>query len=167
MTETTPSHPIPNLLRRMPYGFYALGSQHNGDRNVMVFNWITQVSFEPQLLAIGLQTSAHSYGLVAASRKLAISLFLAEDSELIKPFTKSRAKNPDKMNDAKVFAAPLSAAPVVSGAAGYLEGEVTQIVETGGDHNIVIAKVIGGEVLKLGEAKDSLSLVGLGWSYAG
>lgn len=104
---------------------------------------------------------------MAASKKLVINLFLAEDAELIKPFTKSRHKNPDKMTHAKVRPAPLTGAPIVEGAAGYLECEVVSTIETGGDHNIVVVKLLGAEVLKPGEAKDSLTLVGLGWSYAG
>ncbi|MCW5875192.1 MAG: flavin reductase family protein [Anaerolineales bacterium] len=167
MSDTPTPNPISNLLRRMPYGFYALGSQHGDDSNLMVFNWVTQVSFEPQLLAVGLQKTSHSYGLVTASRQFVINLFLAEDAELIKPFTKSRAKNPDKMKTATFRPAPLTGAPVVEGAAGYLELEVVNILETGGDHDIVLAKPLGGEILKPGEAKDSLSLPDLGWSYAG
>lgn len=167
MSDTPTHDPIAKLLRRMPYGFYALGSRNGADSNLMVFNWLTQVSFEPQLLAVGLQKSSYSYGLVSASRQFAINFFLAEDAELIKPFTKGRAKNPDKMKDAKFSPAPLTGAPIVDGAAGYLELEVVKIIETGGDHDIVLAKPIGGDVLKPGEAKNSLSLLHLGWSYAG
>lgn len=167
MTETPTPAPIVSVLRRMPYGFYALGSHYGGDDNLMVCNWVTQVSFEPQLIAVGLQKTSYSYGLVSQSRAFVLNLFLAENAELIKPFTKSRTKNPDKMGNAHYRPAPKTGAPVVEGAAGYLECRVENILETGGDHNVVLAKVVAAEVLKPGQAKDSLTLVGLGWSYAG
>jgi len=167
MTEKPTPNPVAHLLRRMPYGFYALGSRHGEDTNLMVCNWVTQVSFEPQLIAVGLQKTSYSYGLVSQSRAFVLNLFLAEDAEFIKPFTKSRAKNPDKMKDAKFSPAPQTGAPVVDEAAGYLECRVENILETGGDHDTVLARVVGAEILKPGEAKDTLTLVGLGWSYAG
>lgn len=167
MTDVSTPDPVVSLLRRMPYGFYALGSRNGSDSNLMVFNWLTQVSFEPQLLAVGLQKTAYSHGLVSASRQFAINFFLAEDAELIKPFTKSRAKNPDKMKGATFSPAPITGAPIVEGAAGYLELEVQNIIDIGGDLDIVVAKPLGGAVLKPGDVKDSLSLPHLGWSYAG
>jgi flavin reductase (DIM6/NTAB) family NADH-FMN oxidoreductase RutF len=41
-----------DALRMMPYGFYAITSKSGDDVNGMVANWVTQVSFEPRLLAL-------------------------------------------------------------------------------------------------------------------
>jgi len=46
---------IKSVLRRMPYGFYAVTSKSDEDVNAMVANWISQVSFEPRLVALGLK----------------------------------------------------------------------------------------------------------------
>ena len=37
---------ISNALNMIPYGFYAVTSRAGDDRNVMVLNWFSQVSFE-------------------------------------------------------------------------------------------------------------------------
>lgn len=168
MTENpvTPD-PIVSVLKRMPYGFYALGSKHGDDSNLMVMNWLTQVSFEPQLVAIGLQKTSHSHSLVEASGAFVINLFLKQDQDLIRPFTKSRAKNPEKMKDAKISPAPQTGAPVVDGAAAYMELKVVKKLDMGGDHDIFVGQVVNAAVLKPGEVGDSLSLLDLGWSYAG
>ena len=39
-------------LRSLPYGLYVVGSRHADRRNAMTLNWVTQVSFEPKLVAI-------------------------------------------------------------------------------------------------------------------
>jgi hypothetical protein len=44
---------------------------------------------------------------------------------------------------------------------------VRQLVDVGGDHDILVGEVVGGAVLKEAGTADILTLVDLGWSYAG
>jgi len=158
---------VSNALNLIPYGFYAVTSRDGDDRNVMVLNWLTQVSFEPQHLVIGLQNDSYTMGLVEKSRKFAVNLFRKEDANVIKAFTKSRAKNPEKFDSANYTDGPVTGVPVLDEAAAYLECEVIEMYDTGAGHSAVIARVVGGEVRKEGEAADTLTLPDLGWSYAG
>jgi flavin reductase (DIM6/NTAB) family NADH-FMN oxidoreductase RutF len=166
MTEQIPD-PIGDVLKRMPYGFYALGSRFEDDNNLMVCNWVTQASYEPRLIAIGLQKTAYSYGLIEKGKVFTLNLFLESDADAIKPFTKSRAKNPDKMTNAKFAPGPQTGAPVLDEAAAYLECKLVSKLETGGDHDIILGEVINAVVRKAGEVKDTLSLPYIGWNYAG
>jgi flavin reductase (DIM6/NTAB) family NADH-FMN oxidoreductase RutF len=159
--------PIKDVLRRIPYGFYAITSHAGEEVNAMVANWLTQVSFEPRLIGLGLQKTSYTHGLVEAGGVFAVNLFLAEDVESMKPFSKGRAKNPAKMAEANYSPAPETGCPVLEGAAGVLECRVVKIVDTGGDHDLVVGEVIAAQVLKEGEVQDSLTLLDLGWSYAG
>ena len=151
----------------MPYGFYAVSTSTGDDANVMVLNWATQVSFEPRLLALGVAKNAYSHSLIQQGKVFALNIFNKEDADLIKPFTKGRGKNPDKMKDARISSSPETGCPVLEGAAAYLECRLVNILDFGGDHDIVIGEVIGAGVNKAGEAGDTLSLTDLGWSYAG
>ncbi len=158
---------ITNALKMIPYGFYAIGSQHEGDENLMVLNWLMQASFEPQLIALGLMKDAHSYALIEKSGSFTVNLFSKEDKEAVMPFTKGRAKNPDKMLGAKTSSSPNFANPVLDSAAAYLECKVVNKLDTGGDHDIILAEVVHAEVRTQVDAADLLSLPGIGWSYAG
>jgi flavin reductase (DIM6/NTAB) family NADH-FMN oxidoreductase RutF len=55
----------------------------------------------------------------------------------------------------------------LNGAAAYVEFEVTEILDIGGDHDIVVGKAVGAGVMKDGEAGETLSLPDIGWSYGG
>ena len=158
---------IKTALRMMPYGFYSITSRNGDEANAMVANWLTQVSFEPRLVALGLQKTAYSHGLISEGGVFAVNLFNKADEEAIKPFSKSRAKNPDKMQDAQYSDGPQTGSPILDGAAAYLEVKVLQIVDVGGDHDIVVGEVVGAGVNKSGEAADTLTLPHIGWSYAG
>ncbi len=159
--------PIKDALLLMPYGFYAITSRSGDDVNTMVANWITQVSFEPRLVAIGLQKTSYSHGLIEKGRIFAINLFRDEDREFLMPFTKGRAKNPDKMIGAKYDEAPETGCPILDGAAAYLEFKVVDMIDIGGSHDILLGEAIGAGVIKSSDVADILTLPSLGWSYAG
>ena len=158
---------ISDALSMIPYGFYALTSRDGDDRNVMVMNWFTQVSFEPQHVVVGLQDTAYSFGLVEKSKKFVVNIFHKKDAKVIKPFAKSRVKNPDKFEGVKYSDGPVTGVPVLDEAAAYLECEVVNLHDTGSGHVVVLGKVVGAGVRKPGKPKDSLTLVDVGWSYAG
>jgi flavin reductase (DIM6/NTAB) family NADH-FMN oxidoreductase RutF len=159
--------PVKDALRMMPYGFYAIGSRTDADENIMVANWISQVSFEPRLVSFGLQRTSHSHGLIVESRVFSINLFRKEDEEAIKPFSKGRRKKPDKLQGARYEPGPETGCPILEEAAAYLECRVVAVLDVGGDHDVVVAEVVGAGVRKPGTVDDTLSLPHLGWSYAG
>ena len=158
---------IKDALRMMPYGFYAITSRYDDDVNAMVANWVSQVSFGPRLVAVGLQKTSYSHGVIEQGGVFAINIFRAEDQDILMPFCKSRAKFPDKMKETSFSSAAQTGCPVLEGAAAYVEFKVTQIVDIGGDHDIVVGEPVGAEVLKPAKVGDMLTLAHLGWSYAG
>lgn len=158
---------IKTALKMMPYGFYGITSKAGDDVNAMVANWITQSSFEPRQIALGLQKTCYTHGLVEKGRVFAVNLFRAEDVDHLKPFTKGRSKNPDKMKEASFEPAPETGCPVLEGAAAVIECNLVEIFDTGGDHDLVVGEVVGAQVLKEGEVGEMLTLTDLGWSYAG
>ncbi len=158
---------VSNALNTIPYGFYAVTSRDGDDRNVMVLNWLTQVSFEPQHIVLGLQNTSYTMGLIEKSKRFVVNIFDKDDADVVKAFTKSREKNPDKFASANYSDGEVTGVPVLDEAAAFLECEVIEIVDTGSGHSAVVAKVVGGGTRKELEAADTLSLPFLGWSYAG
>ncbi|MCY3864289.1 MAG: flavin reductase family protein [Chloroflexi bacterium] len=158
---------IKDALRMMPYGFYAFTTNDGKEVNAMVVNWVSQMSYAPRLLAVGIQKSCYSRGLLEAGGVFGLNLFLQADSDAIMGVTSGRAKKPEKMADANYSAAPETGVPVLQGAAAFIECKVTQIVDVGGDHDIVVGEAINADVMKEGAPPDVLSLTQLGWSYAG
>lgn len=156
-----------DALHLIPYGFYAITTRREGDRNVMVANWLTQVSFEPRLIALGLQTDSYSFGLVKETSVFGVNIFRKSDMAVIKQFTKSRAKHPEKIEAMNYTDGVETGVPMLEEAAATLECRVEQIVDVQGDHAIVVARVVGAKVARMSKIEDILTLVDVGWSYAG
>jgi len=154
-------------LKMMPYGFYAFTTKSGDDLNAMVVNWVSQMSFSPRLLAVGIQKSCYSHGLVKAGGVFGLNLFLQSNADAIMGITSSRARKPEKMQQADFTTAPQTGVPVLAGAAAYLECAVKQVVDIGGDHDIIVGEVLHADVLEEAAPADLLSLTQLGWSYAG
>ena len=158
---------ISDTLNKIPYGFYALTSRDGDDMNVMVLNWFTQVSFEPQHVAIGLQKTSYTHGLLEKNKVFAVNIFGKDGVEVIKQFSKSREKNPEKFKSVNYTEGTVTGVPILDEAAAYLECEIVELVDTGSGHDVVVAKVVGAGVRKEGKAKDTLTLLDIGWSYSG
>lgn len=158
---------IKDALKMMPYGFYSITSRSENDVNAMVANWVIQASFTPRLIVVALQKKAYTHSVIEQGGVFAVNIFRAEDEEAIKGFTKGRAKNPDKMADADYTAAPETGCPVLAGAAAYVECRVVDLIDVGGDHDILVGEIVGADVMKEGDVEDMLTLPHLGWSYAG
>lgn len=159
--------PIKEALNRLPYGFYSITSRSGDEVNAMVGNWLTQVSFEPRLVVFGLAKKAYSHELIGKGGVFAVNIFNKEDQEAMMPFTKARAKRPDKMDTAAWTPGPATGCPVLEGAAAYIECRVVQMIDVGGDHDLLVGEVIDAGILKPGEVTDTLTLPHVGWSYAG
>ena len=158
---------VKDALNLMRYGFYSITSCTDDDVNAMVANWVTQASFEPRLIAMGLQKTCYTHGLIENGGSFAVNIFKEEDSEALMPFTKGRSKAPDKMEDAQFTRAPETGCPVLEGAAAYVECRVVDLIDVGGDHDILVGEVVGGDVMKEADTEEILALSDLGWSYAG
>ena len=157
---------IKEALKRMPYGFYSITSRRGDEVNAMVANWIMRSSFTPQLVTVGLQKKAYSHGVIEDGGVFAINIFNKEDQEAMMPFTKSRAKNADKMADATFTPGPETGCPILEGAAAYIECRVRQLIDIGGDHDLLVGEVVNAGILKEGEVTDTMTLPNVGWSSA-
>jgi flavin reductase (DIM6/NTAB) family NADH-FMN oxidoreductase RutF len=77
------------VLWAVPSGLYVVGSTDGGGRrNGMALNWLTQVSFEPKLVAIGVEADAVTHTLIEASGVFTVCLIAREDRAIIRKFTK-------------------------------------------------------------------------------
>jgi flavin reductase (DIM6/NTAB) family NADH-FMN oxidoreductase RutF len=158
---------IKDALNMLPYGFYAVGSKSDNDVNIMVANWIMQSSFSPRQVTFALAKKAHTHQVIGDGGVFSVNIFNKDDTETIKNFSKSREKNPDKVSNARYSAGAETGCPIVEGAAAWLECRVVNIVDSGGDHDLIVGEVVGAGVNKDGEPSDTLSLLHIGWSYAG
>lgn len=140
------------VLWRMPSGLYVVGSRAGERRNLMTLNWATQVSFEPKLLAISVEHEAVTHQLIEEGRVFSVCLIDREDRAIVRKFTKpvdfdaaARTLNGFGFRDGR------TGAPILEGAAAWLECEVREAVGVGG-HTLFVGEIVDA---RFGKAEET------------
>jgi flavin reductase (DIM6/NTAB) family NADH-FMN oxidoreductase RutF len=136
---------IQALFRCLSAGVYIVGTGHGEKRSAFTAAWITQVSYDPLLVVVSINPRHATYPVLIASRAFAISVLKAGQVELARRFGTRSGRDEDKLAGLGWHPAQ-SGAPVLTEALAYLDCELTHIVPAG-DHELVIARVVAGEIL--------------------
>ncbi len=129
-------------LWTLPYGLYALGSRAGDRRNLMTINWVTQVSFDPKLVGVGVEKPALTHELVAEGRVFTLNTIARGDRAIVRKFTKPCEWDPaaSTLNGFAVHDG-VTGAPILDQAPAYLDCEVRQAVDVG-NHTFFIGEVV-------------------------
>src|SRR5258708_7847862 len=76
------------VLWTFPSGLYVIGSRDGNRRNGMTANWVSQVSFDPKLVAVSVDHHAFTHELIAASGVFTVNAIDREDRAIVRKFTK-------------------------------------------------------------------------------
>jgi flavin reductase (DIM6/NTAB) family NADH-FMN oxidoreductase RutF len=143
------------VLWSFPSGLYVLGSTDHGvKRNLMTLNWVTQVSFDPKLVAVSVEKPAFTHELLTEGRVFTVNTVDREDRSIVRKFTKpvevdleARTLNGFPFHDGR------TGAPILDAAPAWIDCQVRNEVACGG-HTLFV-----GEVVDAGFAKTEDSPV--------
>jgi len=169
--------PVEQVMLALSYGVHVIGSRAgDGTLNVMLADWVMQVSFKPRLVAAAIENDARTLRFVRETGAFTVNLLHASDGEQIARKVVMPAEGA-KIRDRSASAAGLvhdklaglrhgvhdNGCPVLDDALGWFACDVEQLV-VAGDHTLVIGRVTDGAVLRSGEMLIEREL---GWEYAG
>jgi flavin reductase (DIM6/NTAB) family NADH-FMN oxidoreductase RutF len=149
-------------LLMIPYGLQVLGAAHDGRATVATVNWVTQASFNPPLVVVGVKKDSGAHALVKDSRKFALSMLGTGQKAIAGAFFRHVEPKDGKFGD-YAYQTAGNGAPIVSDAPAAVECEVVGFYELG-DHSIVVGKVTEAHVKRDSEA---LTMKETGWTYGG
>jgi flavin reductase (DIM6/NTAB) family NADH-FMN oxidoreductase RutF len=143
-SEMQVSAPI-DLFRRLTTGVYVIGVAHEGHNNAFTAAWVTQVSFEPLLVALAVNTQNLSYSLLKQSGAFVLNMLRRDQLDLARHFGTQSGRELDKFVGQRWRPGTLGA-PILQNAAAYLECRISGAVAAG-DHELVLGRAIRGEVI--------------------
>ncbi len=151
------------ILRKLPHGVYIVGVKNGTQVNAFTVTWLTQVSFTPPLVALGVKKDSHSFEMIKQGRVFAVSILRKDQKSVAEHFVKPTTVVGEKLKEIP-HRFGKTGAPILDESVGYFECEVREIANEQGDHAIVI-----GEVVEAGVHKDepALALMDTGWHYGG
>lgn len=150
-------------LRKIPHGVYVVGLKDGATLNAFTATWLTQVSFTPPLVAVGVRKDSHSFDMIKAGRVFTVNVLGKHQKAIAEHFVKPAQVVGEKLQTV-AHRLGTTGAPVLNEAIAYVECEVREIANGAGDHALVI-----GEVVEAGVHRDepALTLLDTGWHYGG
>jgi flavin reductase (DIM6/NTAB) family NADH-FMN oxidoreductase RutF len=128
------------VLWRIPNVLCLVGSRHGDEWNAMTQSWVTQVSMEPVLVAIAVDTSAVTNRLIREGGSFSINLWDRGDTRPFVKFSKP-ATYEDHVLNGRPVREGVTGAPVFVEAVAFLECLVRQTVECG-THDVFFGEVV-------------------------
>jgi flavin reductase (DIM6/NTAB) family NADH-FMN oxidoreductase RutF len=136
---------IDKLFKQISLGVYVVGVSDGERQNAFTAACVMQVSFNPPLLAIGINPEHYSYQLLQAGGVCTVNV-LGQDQYAIAEHFGCSAK--DKMAGYQ-WQKGKTGAPILSESLAYFDCQVSHYTDAG-DHKIAVCKVIAAARLKEG-----------------
>jgi flavin reductase (DIM6/NTAB) family NADH-FMN oxidoreductase RutF len=152
------------VLRTFTYGMYIVSCVDEDGTTVNAFtaNWLTQVSFEPPLIAVSIENISRSLPMIQRTRKFNINVLRSGDRKLAGDMGKSGLKYPEKMAGVG-YSLGSNGVPIINQALAWVACDVRNMVDAG-DSTLVV-----GEVLDIGMLQEGqpLTMSEAGFKHAG
>jgi flavin reductase (DIM6/NTAB) family NADH-FMN oxidoreductase RutF len=139
-------------LRMIPYGLYVLTSENqDGQIAAATVNWVTQASFEPPLVVVGVKTDSSVFGIIKESKAFALNVLGKDQQGLAFTFFKPTTRDADTVSGEK-FRRGASGAPILDRTPAFVECVLRDSIERG-DHAIMVGEVIEAGVARQPEGR--------------
>ena len=133
------------VLRMIPYGLYVLTTEASDGRAAAAsVNWVTQVSFKPPLVVVGVKVGSGAHNLIKETGCFALNMLGKGQQGACFAFFKPTTKEGDSLNGEK-YKAGANGCPILESAPAFAECKLVETVEKG-DHSIFIGEVIDAGV---------------------
>ena len=139
-------------LRMIPYGLYVLTAAHaDGRVAAATINWVTQASFEPPLIAIGVKAGSGAHALIKDTKAVALNVLGKGQQGVAFTFFKPAERKRDTISGEPIRTGS-TGSPILTNAPAYVECTLESTVEMG-DHSIFVGKVVDANVAKQPEGR--------------
>lgn len=149
-------------LRMVSYGLYVATSPENSGMAAGTINWISQASFEPPLIMVGIKRDSALHGAIEESEVFAVNVIGKSQKAMAISFFKGGSVDGNKLNGYAMRPGETGAAVLLDAPAAF-ECRVLESIQRG-DHSIFVAEVVAASVHN---DEEPLTLREAGFNYAG
>ena len=143
-------------LRMIPYGLYVLTSKSKDGSEVAAatINWVTQTSFQPPLVVVGVKGDSSVHGFIQESGVFAVNVIGKEQKDIAFAFFKhNKSQHGHTISDHRYDSGPATGAPLIAACPAWWECKLVGQVDQG-DHTIFV-----GEVVEAGVHRDDHTIL--------
>jgi flavin reductase (DIM6/NTAB) family NADH-FMN oxidoreductase RutF len=143
-------------LGNMTYGIYVLTTSHEETVNGMIASWVTQVSYEPPLIAAAVHPNRFSHDLIKQSGRFALHVLGKNQKYLI---TKFMSADPEAKFSGIDWRPGQTGCPVLADCVAFFECSLNTHVAAG-NHTLFVGEVVKAETVSGDELLSTLDFRG-------
>lgn len=142
-------------LRMIPYGLFVLTAEGKGGVSAATVNWVTQASFAPPLVVVGVKTDSNAHALIKETKAFALNILGKGQGPMAFTFFKPAEKQGNTLSG-EPYRAGSTGSPILTNCPAYVECKLVDTVEKG-DHSVFVGEVVDAGVGKepSGRADDA------------
>ncbi len=129
-------------LGNMTYGIYVMTTHHRDEINGMIASWVSQVSYDPALVAVAVHKNRHSHRLIEQSGNFALHLLARNQKDLLSHF---KGPDPQAKFAALQWEKGKTGCPILKKCLGYLECTV-RAKYAPGNHTVFIGEIVDAKI---------------------
>jgi flavin reductase (DIM6/NTAB) family NADH-FMN oxidoreductase RutF len=149
VTDSIDDELLNRVTWKIPNALALIGSRAGDEWNGMTASWLTQVSMEPVLVAVGVDNTAVTHRLITAGGSFSVNLWSSDETKVFVKFSKPATFDPDAMTlNGRSVRTGRTGAPVFSEAVAWLDCLVR------GAHDLGTHTLFVGEVVDAGINDD-------------
>lgn len=152
-------------LRLLSNGIYVLTSRNADRYGAATVSWVTQVSFKPPLLMAAVRQKSTVFECLSQSGLAALHIVGDSQQDIAKRFFFPTDAAHGTING-EPFAEGRTSVPILANLPAHIECTVDQVVDTHGDHAVVILRVVEAECPEQTVVRP-LTIAQTPWEYGG
>jgi flavin reductase (DIM6/NTAB) family NADH-FMN oxidoreductase RutF len=141
-------------LRMLSNGVYVLTSRSKDRYGAATVSWVSQASFKPPLIMAAVRPESNVFKCLAESRRAVLHIVGERQQETARRF----------FHPTRAEGGSINGEPVLPSLPAHLECLVERLVDTDGDHAVVILRVLEAECR---EQVRPLTMAETPWQYGG
>lgn len=146
-------------LRMIPYGLYVLTSRSAEGTAAATVNWVTQASFEPPLVVVGVKTDSRIYAVLRSAGSFALNMLGKDQGDIAYTFFKP-VESDEQQIGGQPYQVGVTGSPILQAVPAFVECRVVDILERG-DHAVVVGEVVEAGVRREPEGRPDEAILWL------
>ena len=130
-------------LRMIPYGLFVLTSKSKDGKDVSAatVNWVTQASFSPPLVVVGVKVDSGAHQHIKDSGVFAVNVLGKDQLDMAFAFFKPTVREGDMLNGQPFEDSPVHGVPLLTATPAWWECKLVDEISRG-DHTIFVGEVV-------------------------
>lgn len=137
---SVPDEVVNKVMWSIPNVLCLIGSRSEEEWNAMTASWVTQVSMEPVIVAVGVDNSAVTHRLIRDGGSFSINLWNRDDTRPFVKFSKPASKVDMTLNNRPIREGE-TGVPIFEEAIAYIECTVSGATDVG-THTVFFGEVV-------------------------